>query len=123
MTQISVADQGVGGITILDEMECLWDSQEIAKKGVPDKDRRMLPKRVLFDRSHPLFLSVHPAFVQNSEGSKYTEGMTLVALSMSDCNWNKCVREHLKVLINENCLHQSKRMQWHRLLSWTCKLG
>lgn len=87
--QMSAAVQGVGGITILDEMERLWAN---------NRDEGMLPKRVLFDRKHPLFHSVHPAFVHNSEGAKYTGGMTLVALSMSDDNWKQLCKGTLEGL-------------------------
>ena len=50
-----------------------------------------VPKKGIFDSKHPIFIRVHPAFEQKSEGRKYQNSMTLVAMEVEKYQWNVMV--------------------------------
>ena len=45
-------------------------------------------KRDIFDSQHSMFVIVHPAFEQKSEGSKYKNSMMLVAIEIERNMWD-----------------------------------
>ena len=47
-----------------------------------------VPKRAIFDRQHPIFIRVHPAFDQKSEVSKYQNAMKLVSMEIEKYQWD-----------------------------------
>jgi hypothetical protein len=67
----------VGGVTILKELEQLWNKNIIQKKKVAAHAHGAdPPKSILFDHGQHLFVGYHPSFAVN-EARTYENGMTV----------------------------------------------
>ncbi len=90
--RMASSSNDIGGIELKDELERLWNDAILEKKAqmVPDGP---LPKQALYDRHHSAFVGFHPNFGENK--AKYEHAMTMVAMSISNHNWNMMLEHDL----------------------------
>ena len=89
------ATMKIGGIKVVDELERLWKNDTLAVKAATLVDGTVLPKKVLFDSTHDLFVDYHPAFKEN-EQAKYKRAMQLVAMAISTDHWGQLIAADLE---------------------------
>ncbi|EJK63817.1 hypothetical protein THAOC_15507, partial [Thalassiosira oceanica] len=85
----------IGGIEVVHELYRLWKDGTLAVKAGTLDDGSVLPKSVLFDSNHDLFVDYHPAFKDN-EQAKYKRAMTLVAMGISKDQWRQLIAGDLE---------------------------
>lgn len=88
-------DTGVGGITVADELERLWNAKEFERLKLlktPDNTDKngSVPRKYLFEEG-PESVRMHPTFARVSEGARYRKAMTLVAMSVEKSEWDSLI--------------------------------
>ena len=81
-----VTPKSLGGILVADELERLW-KEGICKKKKEASCSGVVSKSALHYRNHDLFVGLNPAFNRLSQGKAYSDAMKLVAMAISDGDW------------------------------------
>jgi hypothetical protein len=78
----------LGGISVADELERMWEKDVLLKKSKELEGGEVLSKEVLFKRIHTQS-HAHPTFKAAGHMAAYDKGMSVVAMAISTEDWKK----------------------------------
>jgi hypothetical protein len=90
----SAPSDKLGGIRVSHALTALYEAgkfKELQQKAAKDECKKV-PFSCLFDPASRYFLPVHQNFSMGSEENKYKDGMKIVALSITDDQWEKILK-------------------------------
>ena len=91
---IPINNKATSGVTVVIELERLWNNGLVKRAVDAIENGRTLSKRILFDPRVQYFVGYNPNFVGN-EQSRYVHAMTVVAMSFQETQWTAMCRGEL----------------------------